>query len=139
MLPRAALFGCFSCGSNSGSLTALAALEAAKRLGGDTVGICSLPAVLSGVQRQSAMVRKIGRLLVMDGCRNACAKNLLAGVGISPDAYLNLQEDLGISKKGPFSSLEFTDQEVKAACEAVVRIVTEEASGAGTPDQDGQQ
>jgi uncharacterized metal-binding protein len=137
-LPAVGLFGCFSAASNSGSLTAMAALEAVKRLGGATVGVCSLPAILSQVHRQSGLVRNIGKLVVMDGCRNACAKNLLAGVGIAPGAYLNLENDLGIVKKGPFTSLEFTDREVQAVCEALVRIITEEASVAGTPDQDAR-
>jgi len=132
-LPRIGLFGCFSAASNSGSLTTMAALEVVKRLGSDAVGVCSLPAILSQVQRQSAVVRKIGKIIVMDGCRNACAKQLMAGAGIAPDVYLNLESDLGIVKNGPFTSLEFTDQEVQAVAEALVRIVTDESGEAEPP------
>lgn len=122
-LPRVGLFACFSGGSNTGSLVGMAALEVVRRLGNDVVGICSLPAVLNQVPRQSALVRKIERLVVIDGCHNACARQLLAGVGIVPDVYLNLEEHLGIAKKGPFTSLEFTSQEVQAVADALVMAV----------------
>jgi uncharacterized metal-binding protein len=118
-LPRVGLFACFSGGSNTGSLTGLAALEVVRRLGSETVGICSLPAVLNQVPRQSALVRKIEKLVVMDGCHNECARQLLAEKGIVPDVYLNLETDLHLSKQGPFSSLAFTDDEVHQVADAV--------------------
>jgi len=62
-LPQVGLFACFSGGSNTGSLTGLAALEVVRRLGGERVGICSLPAVLNQVPRQSALVRKIEKIV----------------------------------------------------------------------------
>ena len=61
-LPRVGLFACFSGGSNSGSLAGMAALEVVRRLGSETVGICSLPAVLNQVPRQSALVSKKERI-----------------------------------------------------------------------------
>ncbi|MGB9723974.1 MAG: putative zinc-binding protein [Chloroflexia bacterium] len=135
-LPPVGLFACFSGGSNSGSLAGLAALEAVRVLGSDRVGICSLPAILNQVPRQSALVHKIGRIVVVDGCHNACARQLLAGVGIQPDAYLNLEEDLGIAKKGPFTSLDFTDQEVRAVAEALIALL-EAGKGKGEPGTSG--
>jgi len=132
-LPKVGLFACFSGGSNTGSLTGLAALEVVRRLGKDGVGICSLPAILNEVPRQSALVKKIGRIIVVDGCHNACARQLLAGVGIKPDVYLNLEEDLGIAKRGPFTSLEFTDQEVQAVAEALIALMEAEERK-GQPD-----
>jgi len=126
-LPQVGLFACFSGGSNTGSLTGLAALEVVRRLGGERVGICSLPALLNQVPRQSALVKKIGKIVVIDGCHNACARQLLAGVGIEPDVYLNLEEHLGIAKSGPFTSLEFTEQQVQAVADALVAAI-----GAGT-------
>jgi len=130
-LPSVGLFACFSGGSNTGSLTGMAALEVVRRLGSDVVGVCSLPAVLSEVPRQSNLVKKIGKIIVVDGCHNACARRLLAGVGIEPAIYLNLEEDLGIAKNGPFTSLEFTDLEVQAVANALVTLIEarpEEAS-----------
>ena len=122
-LPQVGLFACFSGGSNSGSLTGMAALEVVRRLGSEMVGICSLPAVLNQVPRQSALVKKIGKIVVVDGCHNQCARKLLAGFGIEPDVYLNLEQDLGIAKSGPFTSLEFTEQEVQTVAEALIAAV----------------
>jgi uncharacterized metal-binding protein len=122
-LPKVGLFACFSGGSNTGSLTGMAALEVVKRLGNETVGICSLPAILNEVPRQSAMVQQIEKLVVIDGCHNACAKKLLADKGIVPDVYLNLEEDLHLTKQGPFSTLAFTVDEVKRVADAIVAAV----------------
>ena len=129
-LPQVGLFACFSGASNTGSLTGMAALEVVRRLGGETVGICSLPAVLNQVARQSTLVRGVEKIVVVDGCHNACARQLLAGVGIEPAVYLNLEEDLGIAKRGPFTSLEFTDQEVQAVADALIAAI--EAEGRKT-------
>ena len=122
-LPKVGLFACFSGASNTGSLTGMAALEVVRRLGSDAVGICSLPATLSEVPRQSALVRKIEKIVVIDGCHNQCAYKLLAGVGIKPDVYLNLEADLRIVKNGPFTSLEFTDQGVQTAADALIAAI----------------
>jgi uncharacterized metal-binding protein len=101
----------------------MAALEVVRRMGEKIVGICSLPAILNEVPRQSAMTRQIEKLVVVDGCHRACAKKLLAWKGIVPDVYLNLEEDLHLGKRGPFSSLEFTDDEVKRVADAIVAAV----------------
>ena len=122
-LPKVGLFACFSGGSNSGSLAGMAALEAVRRLGNETVGICSLPAVLNRVPRQSALVRQMENLMVIDGCRNMCARHLLAEKGIVPDVFLNLETDLHLTKQGPFSSLAFADDEVKRVAEAIIAAV----------------
>jgi uncharacterized metal-binding protein len=122
-LPSVGLFACFSGGSNTGSLSGLAALEVVKRLGSEKVGICSLPAFLNQVPRQSALVKKIGKIVVIDGCHNQCARKLLAGFGIDPNVYLNLEEDLGIAKNGPFTSLEFTPEQVQAVADAIVAAI----------------
>jgi uncharacterized metal-binding protein len=119
-LPKVGLFACFSGGSNTGSLTGMAALEVVRRLGNETVGICSLPAVLNQVPRQSTLVRKIEKIVVIDGCHNECARQLLAHKGIVPDVYLNLGEKLNLTKQGPFSSLAFTDDEVNLVADAII-------------------
>lgn len=79
-------------------------------MGSETVGICSLPAVLNQVPRQSALVDRLDKLIVVDGCHNECAQQLLAEKGISPGIYLNLEADLGLRKQGPFTNLDFTDE-----------------------------
>lgn len=131
-LPEVGLFACFSGGSNTGSLTGMAALEVVRRLGSEVVGICSLPAVLNGIPRQVALVRRIKKLIVIDGCHNECAKRLLESTGMSPSGYLNLEEDLGIIKRGPFTSLEFTDQEIQRVADALMTLIC----GKAEADQD---
>jgi uncharacterized metal-binding protein len=123
VLPKVGLVACFSGGSNTGSLSGMAALEVVKRLGGEMVGICSLPAILNDVPRQSAMMQRIEKLVVIDGCHNGCARKLLASRGIVPDVYLNLEEDLHLTKQGPFTSLAFTDDEVTLVADAIVVAV----------------
>jgi uncharacterized metal-binding protein len=122
-LPKVGLFACFSGGSNTGSLTGMAALEVVRRLGSETVGICSLPALLSEVPRQSNLVKKIEKIIVVDGCHNVCARRLLSGMGIEPVIYLNLEKDLGIVKNGPFTSIEFTDLEVQTVANALITLI----------------
>ena len=131
-LPRVGLFACFSGGSNTGSLTGMAALEVVRRLGNETVGICSLPAVLNQVPRQSALVERIDKLMVVDGCHNGCARQLLAQAGIAPSVYLNLETHLHFSKQGPFSSLAFTDEDVNRVADSIVAIIGEMLHHLGT-------
>ncbi|MCR4408276.1 MAG: putative zinc-binding protein [Anaerolineae bacterium] len=122
-LPKVGLLACFSGGSNTGSLTGLAALEVVRQLGRDVVGICSLPALLNQVPRQSALVRKIEKIIVIDGCHNECTRQLLAGMGIVPDVYLNLETDLHLSKQGPFTSLGFTEGQLNRVIDAILAAV----------------
>jgi uncharacterized metal-binding protein len=119
-LPKVGLFACFSGGSNTGSLAGLAALEVLRRLGDEVVGICSLPAVLNQVPRQSTLVKQMKNLIVIDGCRNSCASHLLAEKGIKVDLCLNLETDLGFIKQGPFSSLAFTEEEIRRIADALI-------------------
>jgi uncharacterized metal-binding protein len=137
-LPKVGLFACFSGGSNTGSLTGMAALEVIKRMGSETVGICSLPAILNEVPRQSAMIRRMEKLVVVDGCHNECARKLLAGKGIVPDVYLNLEESLHLTKQGPFSSLAFTDDEVARVADAIVAAVNRCLADLGSESKKSQ-
>jgi uncharacterized metal-binding protein len=122
-IPKVGLFVCFSGASNTGTLTGMAALEVVRRLGNETVGICSLPAVLNRVARQSGLVKQIEKLMVIDGCHNACARQLLAEKGIKPDLYLNLETDLNITKIGPFSSLTFNNDEVNQIAQVIAEKI----------------
>lgn len=122
-LPKVGLFACFSGASNTGSLTGMAALEVVKRLGNANAGICSLPAILNEVPRQSAMVKNIEHLIVIDGCHNECARKLLAGFGIEPTTYLNLEADLHFKKQGPFTSLDYTGEQVELVVNAILAAI----------------
>lgn len=123
-LPEIGIFACFSGGSNTGSIAGLAALEAVRRLGNEQVGVCSLPAILNRVPRQSALIKNIEKFIIIDGCHNACAKQLLKSVGIEPTIYINLERNLGIPKQGPFSGINFTEQEIQKVVDALIAAVS---------------
>ena len=114
---------CNSGASNTGHLTGLAALEVVRRLGSEKVGICSLPALANKVPRQDALVKKIEHLIVIDGCRNECSRRILNALGIRYDKYLNLDYDLGITKIGPFSTMNYTEEDVKQVSSAIIAKV----------------
>lgn len=79
-------------------------MEVVKELGGERVGICSLSALANEIPRQVATVKNRKHLLVIDGCRNACARKVAERLSLHTDSCLNLEEDLKIGKLGPFST-----------------------------------
>ena len=123
--PEIGLVVCNSGASNTGHLTGLAALEVVKRLGGEKVGICSLPALANKIPRQTALVKKIEHLIVIDGCPNECAKKVLNALGIRYDKYLNLEYDLGIKKLGPFSTMGYSEEDVEKVTSAIMKKIQE--------------
>jgi hypothetical protein len=58
-------------------------------------------------------------------------------VGIVPDVYLNLETDLHLSKQGPFSSLAFTDEEIKRVAEAIITACREALDPTGPLRSEG--
>jgi len=66
------LLACNSRASNTGELTGAAATEIVREY--NDVGILSLPALANGVARQVAMAKEISHIIVIDGCKNSCAK-----------------------------------------------------------------
>jgi uncharacterized metal-binding protein len=118
-VPRVGLSICHSGSYNSGTLTGIAAMEAVKELGGDRLGICSLPALAHEIPRQVAIVKNLGHLVVIDGCRNACARKVAEKLSLSVDGYLNLEDELKIGKLGFFSTLEYSTEDVRRVKEAV--------------------
>jgi len=123
--PRTGLVVCNSGASNTGHLTGLAAFEVVKRLGSEKVGICSLPALANKVPTQIALVKKIEHLIVVDGCHNECSKRILNALGIRYDKYLNLDYDLGIRKMGPFSTMNYSQEDVERVSSAIVTKILE--------------
>ena len=122
-VPKIGLLICNSGSSNSGTLTGIAAMEVIREFSGDLVGICSLPALANEIPRQMITVKNLEHLIVIDGCSNSCAKKVAEKSSLSYDAYLNLEDDLRIKKLGPFSTLEYSDEDVNQAMEAIkVRI-----------------
>ena len=123
--PRTGLVVCNSGASNTGHLTGLAAFEVVKRLGSEKVGICSLPALANKVPTQIALVKKIEHLIVVDGCHNECSKRILNVLEIRYDKYLNLDYDLGIRKMGPFSTMNYSQEDVERVSSAMERKILE--------------
>ena len=123
--PKIGLVVCNSGASNTGHLTGLAALEVVKRLGSEKVGICSLPALANNIPRQTMLVKKIEHLIVIDGCRNECARKILSTLGIRYDKYLNLEYDLGIKKLGPFSTMNYSEDDVEKVSSAIMKKIQE--------------
>jgi uncharacterized metal-binding protein len=123
--PKIGLVVCNSGASNTGYLTGLAALEVIKRLGSEKVGICSLPALANNIPRQTMLVKKIEHLIVIDGCPNECSRKILNTLGIIYDKYLNLEYDLGIKKLGPFSTMNYSEEDVEKVSSAIIKKIQE--------------
>lgn len=123
--PEIGLVMCNSGASNTGQLTGLAALKVVEKLGSDKVGICSLPALANNIPRQVMLVRKIGRLIVVDGCRNECSRKILDSLGIKYEKYLNLEYDLGIKKLGPFTTMNYSEDDVEKVSLAIIQKIGE--------------
>jgi len=123
--PKIGLVACNSGASNTGHLAGLAALEVVKKFGSEKVGICSLPALANNIPRQTILVKKIQHLIVIDGCRNECARKILNTLGIKYEKYLNLEYDLRINKLGPFTTLEYSEEDVEKVSSAIIKKVQE--------------
>jgi len=121
-LPKVGLVICNSGASNSGTSTGMAAMKVVEKLG-DVVGICSLPALVNEVSTQTALVKKIPHLIVIDGCPNECAKRIVQRLGISYGSYVNLEYDLGIRKLGPFTTLEYSEDDVERISSAIMERI----------------
>jgi uncharacterized metal-binding protein len=123
--PEIGLVACNSGASNTGHLTGLAALEVVKKFGSEKVGICSLPALANNIPRQTMLVKKIKHLIVIDGCRNECARKILNTLGIKYEKYLNLEYDLQINKLGPFTTLQYSEEDVEKVSSAIIKKIQE--------------
>ena len=117
--PKIGLLTCNSGSSNSGTLTGIAAMEVLKELSGDLIGICSLPALANEIPRQVLTVKDLQHLIIIDGCRNSCARKVATKLSLSHDAYVNLENDLKIEKLGPFSTLQYSDEDLSKVTHAI--------------------
>ena len=118
-IPEIGLLVCNSGSSNSGTLTGMAAMEVVKEFGGDLVGICSLPALTNEIPRQVLTVKDLQHLIIVDGCRNSCAMKVAGKLSLRHDAYVNLENDLKIEKLGPFSTLQYSDEDLNKVKEMI--------------------
>lgn len=101
-------------GSNVGQLTN----EAAKRLDMEKVGkFFCLAGVGGHVSGMVASVKGSDKVLVLDGCPVACAKQSMDAAGLSEYEYV-VVTDLGIEKVHDFDLTECQVQKVMSACRA---------------------
>lgn len=122
-LPKIGIIACSGGGSNTGVLSCEACKEILKRVDSKEVSVFSLPSILNDISRQKFLLNQIKKLIIIDGCHLRCAKSLLERENILPDFYLNIEEDLKIDKKGPFSTLNYTDREINMVTGKILSIV----------------
>ncbi len=120
-LPEIGLIICNSGASNSGPLTGLASIEVIKEFA--NTDIFSLPALANKILRQLGLVKKVPHLIIIDGCKNGCAKKIAESLQISYDAYLNLEYDLGIKKIGPFTTLQYSEADIGKVKNSIRKII----------------
>ncbi|MEM2996045.1 MAG: putative zinc-binding protein [Candidatus Bathyarchaeia archaeon] len=124
-MPKIGIVACNSGASNTGYLTGLAALKAVRIFGSEKVGICSLPALANNTPRQTMLTKKIEHLIVIDGCRNECARRILDSLGIKYENYLNLEYDLQIKKLGPFTTMNYSIKDLEKVSSAIIKKIQE--------------
>lgn len=124
-IPQTGLLVCNSGSSNTGTLTGIIAYGMIKEFHG--VGIFSLPALANRVPKQVALIKQVPRLIVIDGCQNECARKIAEQLDIPYAAYLNLAADLGIEKIGPFTTMDYSVEDLSKAREAVKKLIVDAA------------
>ncbi len=121
--PTVGLLGCCSNASNSGALVSKILVSISKELG-DDVGILSLPALFNRIPRQVMLAKnRVKHILVIDGCHQRCASKVAKLLNLRISAYVNLEEDLGIMKKGPFTTHDYSEKDYIKAKEHIIMKV----------------
>jgi len=106
--------------SSAGELTNAAAFEVMKRLGSQEIGMGCVSALAAGVPKHFRTVQSLEKVLVIDGCPNACVRRIVEETGAKMDGYINLGKDLGIEKIGPFKPLSYSQEDLERAVEAIM-------------------
>lgn len=95
------------------------------------MGILSLPSLANKVARQTLIAKKLPHIIVVDGCHNECAKKIVNDREIKYDAYINLEYDLNIKKAGPFTTFEYSDEDVVKVKDVIEEIIKRVSEGCG--------
>jgi len=104
-----AILPCRSVASNTGAAATIATLKAVRS---GKVAALSFPALVHEVRRQLKLAEGFKHIIVVDGCKNECARKLAEYLGLIYEAYLNLA-DLEIKMFGPFSPAKCSDEGMK--------------------------
>jgi hypothetical protein len=59
-------------------------------------------------------LKKIKHLIIVDGRRNECSKEIVDNLGIKYGSYLNLEYDFGITKLEPFTFFNYSENDIKS-------------------------
>lgn len=120
-LPENALFVCFGGLSNTGYITALAAMEAVRTVGLKKAAIfclAGLPAGLTSVKERAGAAQ---RIITVDGCANNCARKMVEAAGLHITRAITL-EDLGVKKVPFFQGRELSDPDECISDDDVSRV-----------------
>lgn len=123
--PRVGVFYCGGAMSSAGELTGVAAFEVMKRLGPQEVGMGCVSALAAGVPKHFRTMQSLERVLVIDGCPNSCVRKIVEQTGARMDGYINLGKDLKIKKIGPFKPLDYSQEDLERAVEAIIAKIQE--------------
>ncbi len=118
--PRVGIFYCGGAMSSAGELTSVVAFDVMQQLGPREVGMGCIAALAAGVPKHFRTMQSLEKVLVIDGCPNACARRLVEKAGARMDGYVNLGKDLGIKKIGPFKPLAYSQEDQERAVAAVL-------------------
>ncbi|MGQ9490410.1 MAG: putative zinc-binding protein [Anaerolineae bacterium] len=134
--PSVGIFYCGGAMSSAGELTGVAAFEVLKQLGPQEVGMGCVSALAAGVPKHFRTMQGLERVVVVDGCPNACVRKIVEKTGARMDAYVNLGKDLKIKKIGPFKLLAYSQEDFDRAT-AVLVAVQGDAPASAEPDAQG--
>jgi uncharacterized metal-binding protein len=115
--------------SSVGTLTAVASMEAMRRVNPSQAGLFCTAALAVDIPKHRKTTEAAARILAIDGCANRCASKVVerSGAGAGHFRELNLLKDLGIPKRGPFKPFDYTDSELTKAVGAIVAICEDSA------------
>ena len=133
--PRVGIFYCGGAMSSAGELTGVAAFEVLDRLGPQEVGMGCVSALAAGVPKHFRTMQGLERVVVIDGCPNACARKIVEKTGARMDAYINLGKDLKIKKIGPFKPLAYSQEDLDLAVAALLFAVQGDGAANAKPDE----
>ena len=123
--PRVGIFYCGGAMSSVGELTGVAAFEVLKRLGPKEVGMGCVSALAAGVPKHFRTMQGLEKVVVIDGCPNSCVRKIVEQTGARMDGYINMGKDLGIKKIGPFKPLDYSQEDLERAVEAIIVRIQE--------------
>jgi uncharacterized metal-binding protein len=119
-VPENALFVCFGCLSNVGTLTGLAGMEVVRQVGLEKAGIFCLGGLATEAQMVIDKTRAAQRIITVDGCPLNCARKIVERAGFTPARAINVVQDCGL-KKGPPTT--YDESDLQTAVQAILDAV----------------